>query len=77
MDIGACPKCWAPIGVMRPENEQYGLHADDCSLPRRHPGRCVGGGTGHAPVEHVRGYWPGMDADVAAARAKHAPLPRE
>lgn len=67
-DIGQCSTCWAPIGVMRPANEQYGLHDDDCSLERRHPGRCVGGGKGHAPTEIVRGYWPGMDADIIAAR---------
>ncbi len=66
-----CPECGAVIGVMRPDNEQYGLHLDDCSLPLRHPGYCKPGGTGHAPVEIVRGFWPGMDDDIAEARKRH------
>lgn len=69
-DIAQCPECRMPTYSLRPANEQIGLHADDCSLPRRHEGYCVGGGEGHAPTEVVRGYWPNMDADVAAARAR-------
>lgn len=69
-DIAQCPVCWSPTFAMRPENEQFGLHADDCSLPRRHEGYCVGGGKGHPVPEIVRGYWRGMDEDIAAARAK-------
>ena len=69
-DIAVCFRCGHPMFAMRPENEQFGLHDDDCSLPRRHQGYCVGGGKGHPPTEVVRGYWPGMDADVAAARAR-------
>jgi len=71
-DTTQCVRCLMPAGALRPENEQYGLHLDDCSLPRRHRGNCVGGGEGHAPTEIVRGYWPGMDEDIAAARARHA-----
>lgn len=70
-DIAQCSVCWFPTWAMRPENEQIGLHVDDCSLPRRHEGYCVGGGEGHAPTEVVRGFWPGMGADVAAARLAH------
>lgn len=69
-DIGQCPECLSMSYAMRPSNEQIGLHIDDCSLDLRHPSFCVGGGEGHAPVEIVRGYWPGMDADVAAARER-------
>lgn len=54
MDVGVCPDCWMPIGVMRPQGETFGFHAEDCSLPERHYGYCVGGGTGH-PVGKVRG----------------------
>ena len=57
MDMGQCPKCWMPMGWMRPEGESFGWHADDCSLPVRHPGYCVGGGSGHMipDTEHFRG----------------------
>lgn len=71
-DLSQCPVCYMPSWAMRPDNEQFGLHDDDCSLPLRHEGYCVGGGEGHAPVEIVRGYWPNMDADVEAARARFA-----
>ena len=71
-DMAQCHRCLVIDFTMRPENEQYGLHADDCSLPRRHQGWCEGGGTGHAPVEIVRGYWgPTTDADVQRAREAH------
>ena len=33
--------------VLRPNGECYGHHAPDCSLPERHYGICVGGGSGH------------------------------
>ena len=32
-DIGSCPKCWGPVGVLRPDGESFGWHLDDCSLP--------------------------------------------
>lgn len=70
MDIGQCPKCWTPIGVMRPAGETIGMHADDCSLPERHQGECVGGGNGHRPGI-VRGYWPNMDDDILKARQRY------
>ena len=54
-DIGQCPACWAPIGVMRPEGETFGYHIEDCCLPERHRGYCVGGGSGHPPAERIRG----------------------
>ena len=69
-DVGWCYVTGQPTYSMRPENEQIGLHDDDCSLPRRHRGYCQGGGNGHPPTEVVRGYWPGMDQDVATARAR-------
>ena len=47
MDIGQCPDCWMPTGVMRPYGESFGWHTDDCSLPMRHAGYCVPGGSGH------------------------------
>lgn len=71
-DLAQCPRCMAPSYGRRNSTEQYGLHLKDCSLPRLHGGRCVGGGDGHAPASLVRGFWPGMDADVARARAEHA-----
>jgi hypothetical protein len=59
MDMGQCGQCWTPIGVMRPEGETYGWHADDCALPLRHPGYCEHGGSGHlVPAgEKIRGYF--------------------
>lgn len=54
-DVGQCPDCWCPIGVMRPEGETFGDHLADCSLPIRHPGYCEPGGSGHPRAEHVRG----------------------
>ena len=67
-DIGVCG-CGRPTWTMRPANEQHGLHLPDCSLSLRHPGRCIGGGSGHAPVETVRGWWgPTTEEDIAAAR---------
>lgn len=74
-DLGQCRRCLGISHSMRPDNEQIGLHADDCSLPRHHPSYCVGGGTGHAPVEIIRGYWPGYEADIAAAHAAHPEEP--
>ena len=75
-DIAMCFACGSPSWSLRPENEQIGLHAADCSLPRRHEGYCVGGGDGHPPTEVVRGWWRGMDADVAAERARFTPAPQ-
>lgn len=70
-DTGQCSGCGFPVPSMRPDGETYGLHADDCASPERHWGPCEPGGTGHAPGK-VRGYWPGMDEEVARARALHA-----
>src|SRR4051812_20630762 len=58
-DIGQC-RCGAPIGVLRPEGETYGWHIADCSLPLRHRGYCVGGGSGHEipTTEKIRGWFP-------------------
>ncbi len=68
MDTAMCPECWRPMGAMRPPGETFGFHNRDCSLPERHYGECVGGGTGHKPG-HIRGYWPGFEADIEAERA--------
>lgn len=69
-DIAQCWRCGMPTFCMRPANETIGMHADACSLPVDHQGYCESGGEGHPPAEVVRGYWPGMDEDVAAARAR-------
>lgn len=71
-DLSQCSRCWAPSWSLRPPGETIGLHAADCSLPERHERECVGGGHGHPPAKVVRGYWPGMEADIEAARARHA-----
>ncbi|WP_156251001.1 helix-turn-helix domain-containing protein [Pseudactinotalea terrae] len=70
-DLATCPLCGGGSWTLRPEGETLGLHAQDCSLPVRHESRCIGGGTGHAPAPVVRGFWAGMDDEVAAARARH------
>lgn len=70
MDLGQCASCLSPIGVMRPAGETFGFHAEDCSLPERHEGHCADGGIGHRP-DKVRGYWPGMDADITTARERY------
>ena len=70
-DLAQCPTCLAPSWAMRPDGEVIGLHLDDCSLLNRHEGHCVGGGEGHPPADVVRGFWPGMADDIAAARARH------
>jgi len=70
-DLSQCGKCWMPSWSMRPAGETIGLHSDDCSLPERHGGYCTGGGTGHPPAEHIRGFWPGMDDDIRAAQERH------
>lgn len=54
-DIGQCAKCWSMSHVMRPEGETFGHHRSDCSLPIRHGGECIGGGTGHPAAPKVRG----------------------
>lgn len=46
-DVGQCQKCRRLMPVLRPDGECYGHHAPDCSLPERHYGICVGGGSGH------------------------------
>jgi hypothetical protein len=69
-DLAQCPRCLAPDHAPRPADETYGLHLDDCSLPVDHGSYCVGGGQGHPPAETIRGYWPGLDAQVRLARLK-------
>lgn len=73
-DLGQCSQCWSPSYAMRPTDEQIGLHADDCALPISHESYCVGGGSGHAPLPVVRGFWSGMDQDIEDAHARHAPV---
>lgn len=68
-DIASCTSCWGITFTLRPEGETFGLHADDCSLPVRHEGYCVGGGEGHPPAEHIRGFFgPGTETYIQAAR---------
>lgn len=74
-DVGQC-RCGMPVAALRPRGETYGFHADDCASEERHYGSCEPGGTGH-PVGLVRGYWPGMDDDIAAARARHGTYAHE
>lgn len=69
-DTSVCYSCGNLTWGFRPEDEQFGLHLDDCSLPQRHEGYCVEGGAGHAPVKTIRGWWPGFDEDVAEARER-------
>lgn len=54
-DIGQCSKCGGLSFSMRPEGETFGRHWPDCSLPNRHEGECVGGGTGHPDAPKIRG----------------------
>lgn len=76
-DLRQCVGCGCPIPSMRPPGETYGFHEDDCASPERHYGPCEPGGDGH-PVGHVRGYWPGFERDVQAARQRHGTYqPRE
>ena len=74
-DIGMCA-CGMPTYSRRSPDETIGLHADDCSLPRLHLGYCEPGGTGHPVASVVRGFWPNMEADVAAARERHGSVER-
>lgn len=57
-DLSQCATCWSPSYTMRREDETYGDHLPDCSLPVRHPGRCEPGGNGHPTAPVIRGYWP-------------------
>lgn len=54
-DLGQCQKCGSPSWCMRPEGEEFGGHAPDCSLPRRHESYCKPGGNGHPDPEVMRG----------------------
>lgn len=54
-DLVQCPRCWSISWALRPEGETFGHHLPDCSLPLRHEGYCVGGGSGHPPAAKVRG----------------------
>lgn len=54
-DIGLCTKCGSPHRKMRPADEEFGRHAADCSLPRRHESYCEPGGSGHPPAAVLRG----------------------
>lgn len=55
-DLAMCEACGKPTFFMRPAGECFGHHAEDCSLPERHEGFCVGGGQGHE-TKVLRG-WP-------------------
>jgi hypothetical protein len=57
-DMSVCRWCRAFTYELRPDGETYGDHLEDCSLERRHKGRCVGGGQGHVSAPVIRGYWP-------------------
>lgn len=54
-DVAVCMKCGSPSWGMRPEGEEFGGHAPDCSLPRRHESYCKPGGNGHPAPEVMRG----------------------
>lgn len=54
-DLSQCPLCLMPSFALRPDGETFGQHLPDCSLPRRHHGFCVGGGTGHPRSKQERG----------------------
>lgn len=68
VDLAQCGECWMPVGALRPPGETFGFHDRDCSLPERHYGVCVGGGTGHKPGL-IRGWWAGFEADFEAELA--------
>lgn len=55
-DVAQCGRCLSLTFAMRPEGETFGHHLPDCSLPERHQGYCVGGGSGHPPAKKIRGY---------------------
>lgn len=71
-DVAVCYECLSVSYVMRPENETFGAHLPDCSLPIRHEKGCIGGGSGHPRAEIIRGFWPrGLgwhDADCLGGR---------
>lgn len=68
-DMGLCRWCRAHTYEMRPDGETYGDHWPDCSLERRHKGKCVGGGEGHPQAEKIRGYWPGQFGEPTVEEA--------
>lgn len=57
-DLSQCMQCGMPSWSKRPPGETFGEHLEDCSLPVDHESYCEPGGDGHAPSEHVRGYFP-------------------
>lgn len=64
-DTGVCPICGRPSWALRPEDETYGDHLPDCSLPRRHESYCAPGGAGHPRAPVIRGYFgPSIDEDA-------------
>lgn len=60
-DLDQCFYCWGISYAMRPEEETFGLHLDDCSLPERHESFCKPGGAGHPRAPIIRGYWKDLD----------------
>lgn len=54
-DIAQCGRCLSISHSLRPASETFGYHLADCSLPVRHEGYCVGGGSGHEPAATIRG----------------------
>lgn len=54
-DLGQCSKCGHMGFAMRPGDEEFGGHLDDCALLRRHQSYCQPGGEGHPPPRVLRG----------------------
>lgn len=52
--LAQCFLCWGITYAMRPENESFGWHTLDCSLPLRHESYCKPGGFGHARPEGMK-----------------------
>ena len=67
-DLSQCSRCLSPSWAMRPDGEEFGGHIADCSLPRRHEGYCVGGGSGHPAPKVRRGFWPDDAAGIPTKR---------
>lgn len=54
-DLAQCGKCGMVSFGMRPSNETFGEHLDDCSLDIHHPSYCAPGGKGHHRAARIRG----------------------
>lgn len=62
-DVAQCPRCWSMSFSRRPAGETFGEHLPDCSLPVDHLSYCEPVGSGHAPTDRVRGYFPPTQED--------------